>query len=155
MSWMNSDRAGDDMHGSADWIKLPIPGDILSGRLPARRGSVYVAPTNSTTHIPIATLAFSGGNLAADFSNVALGFASKVTNLSRNSLYLSFTSAAARSAAGIDPSAASPCPSAARSSRSSTVRASSAPIKQQSALTQQKQNRLSVQALRRTQYYRH
>jgi hypothetical protein len=54
-----------------------------------------VAPTNSTTHIlnlDRATLAFSGGNLAADFSNaIALGLYSKVTNLSRNSLYLSFT----------------------------------------------------------------
>ena len=100
ISWMNfENRVGDDIHGFVDWIKLPnsratyYPGGFSVGS--KGLGSIYVAPTNSTTHVLAldqTTLAFSGGDLTSDFTNsVALGLSSVVTGLGPTSLSMTFT----------------------------------------------------------------
>jgi hypothetical protein len=100
ISWMNfENRVGDDIHGLVDWIKPPnsratyYPGGFSVESKGV--GSVYVAPTNSATHVLAldqTTLAFSGGALSADFTNsIALGLSSAVTDLSPNALSMTFT----------------------------------------------------------------
>jgi hypothetical protein len=100
ISWMNfENRVGDDIYGLVDWIKLPnsrasyYPGGFSVESKGV--GSVYVAPTNSATHVLAVdqtTLAFSGGALPADFTNsIALGLSSAVTDLSPNALSMTFT----------------------------------------------------------------
>ncbi len=58
-------------------------------------GSKFIAPANQTVHVLSVTNAsaiFSGGNLAADFTNsITLGSQSKVTNQSTNKLTMTFS----------------------------------------------------------------
>ena len=89
-----------DIDGMPAWIK---PANALSRYFPVGFtndfqvfGSVYVRPERPTNHIldlTNASVEFSGGNLAADFTNdVALGLNSQVTNLSgSNRFSMSFS----------------------------------------------------------------
>jgi hypothetical protein len=92
-------RAGDDINGLVDWIKLAnqkatyYPGGFAVESKGV--GSVYVAPTDpATTVLALSqtTIAFSGGALSAAFTNsIALGNSSAVTGLGPTSLSMSFT----------------------------------------------------------------
>src|SRR5207249_9645023 len=58
-------------------------------------GSAYIPPNGATNHVlnlANTEVAFSGGNLSADFTNaVTLGLYSRVSNLSSNRLTMSFS----------------------------------------------------------------
>jgi hypothetical protein len=100
ISWLAiTNRATDDLNGTLSWIK---PVDVRARYYPggftnqsAVVGSFYIPPLGVTNHVlnlTNAEVAFSGGNLIADFTNsVALGPNSRVINLSSNRLTMSFS----------------------------------------------------------------
>ena len=99
MCWIAfANLAGSDINGTLNWIKPTNSSAFYPAGFNNTSevvGSAYVPPAVSTVHIlnlTNAAVAFSGGNLAADFTNlVSLGLSSKVTNLSSNKLTMSFT----------------------------------------------------------------
>ncbi len=100
LSWLVfTNQPNDDFHGLLSWIK---PGNAAARVYPGgfayqclAIGSAYRRPATSTGQILNLTNAyvvFSGGNLAADFTNsVVLGLNNQVTNLSSNKFTLSFS----------------------------------------------------------------
>lgn len=100
LSWLAfTNRPGDDLNGLMNWIRHTnmLSGYYRSGftnQLQAV-GSVYQPPLGATNHVldlTNATVAFSGGNLSADFTNrISLGLSSRVSNLDSNRLSLSFS----------------------------------------------------------------
>jgi hypothetical protein len=99
MAWLAfTNQSTTDLAGQLSWIK---PAQLSAIYYPAGftnitsvLGSTYVRPvpaTNCILNLTNASVAFIGGNLAADFTNsVVLASNSKVTNLSSNQLLLSF-----------------------------------------------------------------
>jgi len=93
-----ADDAWSDFNGPVFWIKLP---NASSRFYPAgfeqenyTLGSLYLAPkgTNSVVPVPELLVNFTGGNLPCNFTNVvAVGLASKITNLSTNKLGMKFS----------------------------------------------------------------
>lgn len=100
MAWLTfTNEPTTDLAGQLSWIKLAQPSAIYypAGftNVTTALGSTYVSPvptTNCLLNLTNASVAFLGGNLAADFTNsIVLASNSKVTNLSSNQLLLSFT----------------------------------------------------------------
>ena len=100
MAWLAfTNQSTTDLAGQLSWIK---PAQLSAIYYPTGftnvttvLGSTYVRPvsaTNCVLNLTNASIAFLGGNLAADFTNsVVLASNNKVTNLSSNQLLLSFT----------------------------------------------------------------
>jgi hypothetical protein len=119
LGWLAfTNRADDDLNGMLNWIK---PANSRARYYPAgfteqimAIGSVYSRPpgTNHILDLDTATISFSGGNLAADFTNnVSIGRSSRVTNLSANRLNLSFSPSTGRFGGGVtDPAGGKPLP---------------------------------------------
>ena len=99
MSWIAfTNLPGSDINGTLNWIKPTNSSALYRAGFNNTSeviGSAYVQPAVSTVHIlnlTNAAVAFSGGNLAAAFTNlVTLGSNSKVINLSNNKLTMNFT----------------------------------------------------------------
>ena len=98
LSWQTfSDQSSSDISGQLSWIK---PANAKSRYFPdgfdyvsIAAGSAFHAPTSTNEVLAAnqAAIDFSGGNLAADFSNlISIGAHSKVTNLSSNKLSMGF-----------------------------------------------------------------
>jgi hypothetical protein len=113
MSWVSFTNDVDkDISGLFAWIKPAISNAAF---YPAGftydfegAGSAYQAPTNALVRVlslTNAAILFSGGNLAADFTNaIMIGNSSKVTNLGTNKLSLTFSLTAGTFAGSvIDP----------------------------------------------------
>jgi hypothetical protein len=100
LSWLAfTNQPGNDFNGLLSWIK---PANPAATYYPAgftnqclAIGSAYLKPATSGSNVLNLTNAgvvFSGGNLAADFTNsVVFGPSSQITNLSSNPLTLTFS----------------------------------------------------------------
>ena len=99
MSWLAfTNQLYDDFNGLLSWIKPAIsnaqyyPAGFTNSCQAV--GSVYLPPagaTNSVLNLTNASVVFSGGNLASDFTNcVRLGMSSQIINLSTNRLTFKF-----------------------------------------------------------------
>jgi len=102
ISWLgvsNAPASVADVTGPASWIKLADPlAHFYPGGFTTEcnaAGGVYVKPPSSTNHVVHlnkARMAFSGGNLAAAFTNVVdIGLSSKIINDSTNLMTMSFS----------------------------------------------------------------
>lgn len=100
LSWLAfTNRATDDLNGAIAWNKPAIsnaryyPGGF-SNYSQAIGSSYHIPspPTDPVLELPDASVAFSGGNLDAGFTNtISLGRLNHVTNRSSNALTMSFS----------------------------------------------------------------